>query len=257
MWSNTYPPILQPDEPATVPGLEAAIREAIGGTGLSVEFQPIFQLGNWLVGDKRAAGYEALARFQQPVPPEVWFREATRMGVGVELELAAVQAAVNHLHEVPAGCYVTVNVSPEVVESLRFSSLFSSLSSGRVRIEISEQATIGDYEQFRRTLEGLRRGGLRVAIDDVGAGLASLKHLVMLPHDTIKLDIDVVRRIDVDPNRQAMVTALVALATATNVEVVAEGIETSAELITLADLGVPFGQGYLLARPGPLPPREA
>ncbi len=110
-WNNTYSPVLQLDEPAKIPDLAAAIREAIGGKGLAVEFQPIFQLGSWLVGDKRAVGYEALARFQLPVSPEVWFREAARIGLGVELELAAMQAAVNRLHEVPAGRYLSVNVS--------------------------------------------------------------------------------------------------------------------------------------------------
>jgi EAL domain-containing protein (putative c-di-GMP-specific phosphodiesterase class I) len=248
--------MLRSDEPSKLPDLKAAIRAAIGGRGLTVEFQPIFELGGWLVGDRRAVGFEALSRFDLPVPPEEWFREAARIGLGVELELAAVRAALNSLHEIPTGCYLTVNVSPEVVESLLSSNLFSSLSSGRVRIEISEEATIGDYEHFRHTLQQLRRSGLRVAIDDVGAGLASLKHLVLLPHDAIKLDVDVVRGVDIDPNRQAMVTALVALASVTRVEVVAEGIETAAELITLVDLGVGYGQGYHLARPGPLPERH-
>lgn len=257
MWDDTYPPVLRSDEPSGIPDLAGAIREAIRGRGLAMEFQPIFQLGAWLVGDRRAVGFEALSRFQLPVPPSVWFQEAARMGLGVELELAAMRAAVDQLHDVPADCYLTVNVSPEVVESLPFSNLLLRLSSGRVRIEISEEATIRDYEHFRHTLEQLRHRGLRVAIDDVGAGLASLKHLIMLPHDAIKLDVDIARGIDSDPNRRAMVTALVALAAATQVEVVAEGIETTAELVALVELGVAYGQGYLLARPGPLPIRTA
>lgn len=240
---------------ATAPSgsdLRAAIRAAIGGTGLTMQFQPIFQLGNWLVGNRNPVGYEALARFELPIPTNVWFQEAVRMGLGVDLELAAMRLAVSHLDDIPQDCYLTVNMSPQAVESLPFWNVFTNLSSGRIRIEISEEAIIDDYEQFRTTLLGLQRRGLRVWIDDVGAGLASLKHLILLPHDTTKLDIDVVRNVDRDHNCQAMVTALVALAKASQTNVVAEGIETAAELVTLVDLGVAYGQGYYMARPAPL-----
>lgn len=233
--------------------LSSSIRAAIGGSGLRMQFQPIFQLGNWLVGDKTPVGYEALARFDSPIPTDVWFRAARQLGLGVELELAAIRAAVDGLRDVPSRCYLTVNVSPEVVESLPFSNILTQLTSGRIRLEISEEAVIEDYERFRTTLAQLRRRGLRISIDDVGAGMASLKYLVLLPHDSIKLDLDVVRGVDVDPNRQAMVSALVALSNATQSEVVAEGIETMAELVTLVELSVAYGQGFYLARPGPLP----
>lgn len=249
---------IPPDEPippdeSISPDLSSSIRAAIGGSGLRMQFQPIFQLGNWLVGDKSPVGYEALARFDSPVSTDVWFRTARQMGLGVELELAAIRAAVESLRDVPSRCYLTVNVSPEVVESLPFSNILTRLTSGRIRLEISEEAVIEDYERFRATLAQLRRRGLQISIDDVGAGMASLKHLVLLPHDSIKLDLDVVRGVDADPNRQAMVAALVALSKATQSEVVAEGIETMAELVTLVELSVAYGQGFYLARPGPLP----
>jgi EAL domain-containing protein (putative c-di-GMP-specific phosphodiesterase class I) len=236
-----------------MPDLEAAIRQATAGQGLSMEYQPIFSLGEWVVGAKQAVGFEALARFELPVAPEVWFREAARMGLGVELEMAAVQAAIGCLEQLPADHYLTFNISPAVVESPVFSNTILALPLERMRIEISEEAPISDYEHFRLTLERLRRRGFRVAIDDVGAGLASLKHLVLLPHDIVKLDVDLVRGVDIEPNRQAIVTAVVALTNATGVEVVAEGIETMPELLTLVDLGVRYGQGFHLARPGPLP----
>ena len=235
------------------PELIGSIRAAIRGVGLDMQFQPIFQLGNWLVGDKRPVGYEALARFASDVPTDAWFRAATKLGLGVELELAAISAAVRRLDDVPGGRYITVNVSPNVVESLPFSAIVKRLTSGRVRLEISEEAVIDDYERFRSTISALRRKGLRIAIDDVGAGMASLKHLVLIPHDSIKLDLDVVRGVDHDRNRQAMVSALVALSKATDTQVVAEGIETMSELVSLAELGVAFGQGYLLGRPSLLP----
>ncbi|MDH5420284.1 MAG: EAL domain-containing protein [Acidimicrobiia bacterium] len=234
------------------PELTTAIRAAIRGSGLDMQFQPIFQLGNWLVGDRRPVGYEALSRFESDVPTDAWFRAADQLGLGVELELAAVSAAVRRLDDVPAGRYITVNVSPKVVESLPFSAIVKRLTSGRVRLEISEEALIEDYERFRSTIAELRRRGLRVAIDDVGAGMASLKHLVLIPHDSIKLDLDVVRGVDHDRNRQAMVSALVALSKATGTQVVAEGIETMSELVSLAELGVAYGQGYFLGRPASL-----
>ncbi len=247
----------QAEDPPISPELTAAIRAAIRGTGLDMQFQPIFQLGNWLVGDKRPVGYEALARFESDVPTDAWFRAAALLGLGVELELSAISAAVRRLDDVPTGRYITVNVSPNVIESLPFSAIVKRLTSGRVRLEISEEAVIEDYERFRSTIAGLRRQGLRIAIDDVGAGMASLKHLVLIPHDSIKLDLDVVRGVDHDPNRQAMVSVLVALSKATDAQVVAEGIETMSELVSLAELGVAFGQGYFLGRPAPLQKADA
>ncbi|MGZ8755556.1 MAG: EAL domain-containing protein [Acidimicrobiia bacterium] len=232
--------------------IQMGIREVLAGKGLIVQFQPIFDLGAWVVGTKRAVGYEALARFDLPVAPDVWFREATRMGLGAELELTAIRTAVSYLPQIPAGAFLSVNVSPETAMALPNVDWFHGLPLRRVVIEISEEATIDNYGTFRHALDGLRVKGLKVAVDDVGAGMASLKHLVMLPHDIIKLDLDVVRGVDTDPNRQAMVAALVALARVRGTQVIAEGIETSDELVTLVDLGVAQGQGYQLARPGPL-----
>jgi EAL domain-containing protein (putative c-di-GMP-specific phosphodiesterase class I) len=247
--------VSQPTLPDTESHIDipAGIREVLGGKGLTVQFQPIFDLGAWLVGTKRAVGYEALARFDLPVAPDIWFREAARMGLGAELELAAIRTAVSYLPQIPAGAFLTVNISPETASSLPNLDWFHRLPLRRVVIEISEEATIDNYEAFRHALDGLRARGLRVAVDDVGAGLASLKHLVMLPHDIIKLDLDVVRDVDTDHNCQAMVAALLALARARDTQVIAEGIETSNELVSLVDLGVGYGQGFHLAHPGPLP----
>lgn len=251
--------------PATIPAtsdpasdfdVEAGIRQVLSGEGPAIEFQPIFDLGAWVVGTKRVVGYEALARFELPVAPDILFQEAARLGLGAELELAAIRRAVASLRQIPADVFLSVNISPETATSLPYVDFFYRLPLGRVVIEISEEATVDDYEKFRHALDGLRAKGLKVAVDDVGAGLASLKHLVMLPHDIIKLDLDVVRGVDEDPNRQAMTGALLTLARARGAQVIAEGIETSDELISLVDLGVAYGQGYYLAHPGPLPPLE-
>ena len=247
--------VSRPTHPDTEPhfDIQTGIREVLGGKGMTVQFQPIFDLGAWLVGTKRAVGYEALARFQLPVAPDIWFREAARMGLGAELELAAIRTAVSYLPQIPPGAFLTVNISPETARSLTNLDWFHRLPLRRMVIEISEEATIDDYETFRNALDGLRAKGLKVAVDDVGAGLVSLKHLVMLPHDIIKLDLDVVRGVDTNHNCQAMVAALLALARASDTQVIAEGIETSDELVSLVDLGVAYGQGYYLAHPGPLP----
>ncbi|MDF1597998.1 MAG: EAL domain-containing protein [Acidimicrobiia bacterium] len=122
----------------------------LGGEGLAVQFQPIFDLGAWLVGTKRVVGFEALARFDLPVAPDVWFREAARTGLGADLELAAIHTAVMHLPQIPAEAFLSVNVSPETASSLAHVDWFHRLPLRRVVIEISEEATIESIRVFRR-----------------------------------------------------------------------------------------------------------
>lgn len=106
-----------------------------------------------------------------------------------------------------------------------------------------------DYPALRTAIAGWRRRGVRLAIDDAGAGYASLRHVVSLTPDFVKLDLSLVRDIDTDVARQAMAIALVSFAAKSATTVVAEGIETQAELTTLISLGVTTRQGYFLGRP--------
>ena len=109
-----------------------------------------------------------------------------------------------------------------------------------------------DYEQLAASLANLRRMGVRVAIDDAGAGYASLRHTLLLSPDIVKVDISLTRSIDIDRGRRALASALISFADEMDMTIVAEGIETAEELRTLLDLGVRFGQGFFLAEPGPL-----
>jgi len=98
----------------------------------------------------------------------------------------------------------------------------------------------------------LRQHGVRLAVDDTGSGFSSFAHIVKLAPDIIKLDIDLVSGIDLDPVRRSLATAVVAFAAETGAKVTAEGIESAAELACVKSLGIHYGQGYFLGRPGPL-----
>lgn len=127
----------------------------------------------------------------------------------------------------------------------------------RLVLELTEHAAVEDYEQLSRALEPFRAKGMRLAIDDVGAGFASMRHVLNLKPDLIKLDVSLTRGINGDTGRLAMSAAMVAFAERTGCMVVAEGVETEAELDTLRNIGVHFGQGYLLGRPSTLPTAQA
>jgi EAL domain-containing protein (putative c-di-GMP-specific phosphodiesterase class I) len=228
----------------------ARIRRVLAGEGLTMVFQPIADL---LTG--RIVGLEALARFslEPQQGPDRWFAEAAEVGLAIDLELAAARAALAHFDHVPQGAYLSVNLSPETVTFSSFRDIFINASVDRVVVEITEHAPVQDYAALADALGEFRNGGGRLAVDDAGAGFASLRHILRLAPDLIKLDVTLTRNIDSDQASQAMASALASFASKTHARIVAEGIETQEELAALRDLGIDHGQGYLLARPGPLP----
>lgn len=125
-------------------------------------------------------------------------------------------------------------------------------NASRMVVEITEHEAIEDYTVLAATLEGLREHGVRVAIDDAGAGFASLRHTLLLRPDIVKVDTSLTRNIDGDRAKRALTSALVSFGEEMGIAIVAEGIETREELETLVALGVPFGQGFYLAKPAPL-----
>lgn len=221
------------------------VRAAIAHDSIRILYQPIVSLS-----DARVLGFEALARFPDAASrsPAEWFDEARRAGVSVELEMAAVAAALSGRARLPKQQYLSLNLSPETVASGNLLDLFSSTEESPLVIEITEHSIIDDYQRVRTALEPLRRFA-RVAVDDVGAGYAGLRHILDIAPDIIKLDVGLVQGIDHDPARCALASALVTFAENTGSRLVAEGIETEAELKTLRALGVHAGQGYLLSRP--------
>lgn len=210
-------------------------------------FQPIVELATG-----RVLGVEALTRFtaEPSRSPDLWFAEAADVGLGFELEVAAVRAVLRERVHVPGDPYVSINMAPATVLDERLATLSDALTAG-VTVEITEHAAVADYEALTATLRSLREAGVKLAIDDAGSGFASLRHILRLQPDLIKLDMTITRDIDGDPVRRALAASLVTFAAEIGATLVAEGIESSAEMRVLRDLGVPCGQGYGLARPGP------
>lgn len=227
------------------------IREVIDRADLRVVFQPIVDLR-----DERVQGLEALARFHSdpPLRPDRWFTAADRFGLGVDLELTAASVALRELDSVPPELEVGINASPETALSEELRRLLESASSRGIVLEITEHASVEDYDELRGGLSELRAAGVKLAIDDAGAGFASLRHILHLEPDIIKLDISLTRDIDANPRQQVLAASLVTFAAETQATILAEGIETDAELQMLKVLGVSLGQGYLLGRPEPLEP---
>lgn len=212
-----------------------------------VALQPVVRLD-----DGAPVGAEALARFPDADmrPPCAWFAEAAAHGLGEELELAAVRSALAALAYVPAPLYLGVNVSPAVATAPALRRLLSAAPPGRVLLEVTEHDAVVDYRALHRALASLR-GHVRIAVDDVGAGYAGLRHILDLRPDVLKLDIGLTRNVDRDPARRALIAAMVRFAADIGAGVVAEGVEREGERRTLATLGVSHGQGWLFGRAMP------
>ena len=225
------------------------IERALEPAALTIVYQPIFDM---LTGEIVAA--EALSRFtlEPHRTPDIWFAEAHDVGLGHELELAAIRAALAGLTGLPDAARLAFNCGPSVLQSPELSEIVSSLDGRRLIIELTEHVEVEDYAYLVRALRKLRSGGALLAIDDTGAGVASLAHILKLAPDLIKLDRVLTSGIDRDPVRRALAHALGAFADETESRVIAEGIETSNEVDVLCRLGIRLGQGFHLAAPAPL-----
>lgn len=230
----------------------AAIRAVLDAGGPRMVFQPIVAPATG-----RIAGAEALARFDTGAvrPPDAWFRDAWEIGLGVELELAAVRNALPALQRLPDDAFLSINASPRTLADPGFTAAIADVAAARIVVEITEHAVVEDYGPLVDAVARLRGAGVRVAIDDVGAGYASLRHVLWVAPDIVKLDMSLTRGIDADPVKQALASGLMAFAARTDFMVVAEGVETAAEAEALREVGVRYGQGYLFARPGELSPQ--
>jgi EAL domain-containing protein (putative c-di-GMP-specific phosphodiesterase class I) len=227
----------------------ARIRQVIEEKLFEIVYQPI-----WDVETSQPVGIECLTRFH-PAPargPDKWFAEAYEAGLGVALELAAIEAALPALAELPAHAHIGLNASPETVLSGALLVLFSEFPAERIVLEITEHAHVANYDQLIAALQPLRDRGVMLAIDDAGAGYSSLRHILHLEPDVIKLDMSLTRNISLDPARRALGAALIGFARQTGSRIVAEGVETAAELHTLRRLGADKAQGYFLGKPLPL-----
>jgi EAL domain-containing protein (putative c-di-GMP-specific phosphodiesterase class I)/ActR/RegA family two-component response regulator len=218
--------------------------DLIGDMAFRPVFQPIVDLRTG-----HRAGYEALTRFHDGTAPEQHFTAAAHAGYGADLELATLTSAVEASHGLPSEAYLSLNVTAGLLKP-RSAVLQDVLgqASSPVVLEITEREAIEDYEAVRAILATFEPS-VRLSVDDAGAGFASLRHVVMLEPDYVKLDRTWVSGIDHEPTKQAMVAGLVHFADATGCTLVAEGIERPEEQSMLCDLGVCYGQGFLLGRP--------
>jgi EAL domain-containing protein (putative c-di-GMP-specific phosphodiesterase class I) len=215
---------------------------------LSVRFQPIVRLA-----DAEVVGYEALSRFPRGGPEE-WFSQAHEAGLGPELELHAISKALRIASRAGLdGRYVSVNCSPGTLMHPRLSEVVSLLRPVQVVVELTEQVAVTDYRDCRAAVDRLRETGVRLAIDDAGSGYASMKHILRLAPEIIKLDRMFVDNLRGDPAQCAIISSLVEFSKVAGCAVVAEGIETQAQLEIVQIHGVTLGQGYLLGRGDPVP----
>jgi diguanylate cyclase (GGDEF)-like protein len=199
----------------------------------------------------RLIGYEALARFPDAPdrPPSTWFAQANACGLGPELEAAAIRAALQPIGR-PPGTHIAVNVSPSALSTDVVKAVFPHDLS-EVVIELTEHEVYVGDSLLADSLANLRERGARIAIDDAGAGYAGLKQVMWVRPDIVKLDLDLTRAIHSDPVRMALVESLVRFARRVGATVCAEGIESHDDIEVLANLDVPWGQGYAIGRPAP------
>lgn len=229
--------------------VQEQIRPMLSGDRVVAVFQPIFDLRA-----RRVVGFEALSRFTGSTgkSPDMLFSEARSVGLGIALEAATIRLGLQALQHFDSGVYVSVNISPETILSPMFHEIFAGVSAERVTLEITEHEAVEQYQELEALLRPIRERGLKLAVDDAGAGYASFRHILQLAPDRIKLDCSLTKNIDSDPARRALIAAFVRFSEDTGAKLIAEGVETETELRALQALGVAKAQGFYLGRPQPL-----
>jgi EAL domain-containing protein (putative c-di-GMP-specific phosphodiesterase class I) len=233
----------------------------IARRGFGPVFQPIVELRhNAIVGyeattrfanSNAIVGYEALTRFTDGSDPELMFAQAAAVGLGPELETVTLEAALAASEALPESAWLNLNASPELILAGEPLRRLLARSSRRLVLEVTEHTAIADYPAFRAAMAALGPK-VELAVDDAGAGFASLRHVLELHPAFVKLDRSLVAGIESDEARHAMVVGLNHFARSTGCRLIAEGIETEGELAVLRALDIPLGQGYLLGRPLPV-----
>ncbi|MGE3960189.1 MAG: EAL domain-containing protein [Dehalococcoidia bacterium] len=228
----------------------AALERVLRGQGFALAFQPIVDLKHGSV-----VGYEALSRFAAAegigeAPPPAWFEVARQLDLGGELESRVVSAALDARDRLPPNTFLTINLSPWAVDAPPVRRILEGPRGlHRVVLEITENAAVDDYGALEETFASLRSRGAYLAVDDAGAGYASLSHVLRLRPDFVKLDRELVSGVDHDEAKLALVEMFGHFAGRVDAWLLAEGVETTPELAALTRLGVPLAQGYVLGRP--------
>jgi EAL domain-containing protein (putative c-di-GMP-specific phosphodiesterase class I) len=218
-------------------------------------FQPILSLA-----DARVVGYEGLSRFAaEPVrPPDQWFAEATRVGLGAEFQAAAIERVLgaSAAARLPDESFVSVNVSPRCLAHPAVAAALGLADPSALVIELTEEEGVDSYATLRRAMAPYLERGVRFAVDDAGAGFASMRHITELGPAFVKLDANLVRGLHTRHALQAFLRALNGFTIEIGAVLIAEGVEQTTDLALLTQMGFPvLAQGYAIARPGPPWPR--
>ena len=224
--------------------IESRLNPVLESGGPVVVLQPIVDLASG-----RRVGAEALSRFpaEWGKAPDVCFAEAHSIGEGDRLELLAIERAADLLHDVRG--YIAMNVSPATFLHPECLELLGRCPLERIVLELSEHDQVADYDELLIALAPLRARGMRLAIDDVGAGFSSLRHIVLTSPDVIKLDRSIVDGVAADTVLTTLVRSLAEFGHGCGSLVVAEGVETAEDAGALLTLGVDLGQGWFFGRP--------
>ena len=238
--------------------LRTAVTDVLSGAGRHPVLQPIIDLTTG-----RVYAAEGLTRFTAPSPaqlgeaavrsPAQWFDDASRLDLREDLDVATAGAVLDLLDTVPQDVSVTINLGPETLLTERVVDLLAGRELHRIVIEITEHARVDDYDALAAALRPFRDRGLRLAVDDAGAGYASLCHVLSIDPDLVKVDMALTRGADTDLARRTLLTALASFADGVGCRLVAEGVETAAELAAIAGCGISLVQGYVFAPPSEHP----
>lgn len=235
-------------ESGGTPDMRKAIRRVVADRDFDVVFQTVHEIATGTV-----VGVEALARFPcKPFRPDAFFAQAAQLGLGIELELAIVTRVLSLVPQLPPDIFVAINVSPAAAVAAPWSQLLETVDPSRIVLEITEHDAVQNYGPLDDVLESCRRRGVRVAVDDVGAGFSSFSHVLELGPEFVKIDQSIIRNIDGDDARRRLVQAIAEVAGQIGASVIAEGVETQGELDAVMAAGITQAQGYFLSRPKPL-----
>jgi EAL domain-containing protein (putative c-di-GMP-specific phosphodiesterase class I) len=232
-------------DPSSVNWREALENACSNLDALKPVYLPVVQLK-----ERHACGYELLARFSggPAVPPSMWFESAAELGLTAPLERRIMRAGFSTADALPAGAFVAVNITAEALVSKQIQELFNQRERyDNIMLEISEKDS--QEPGVAEALTAFRAGGGRLAVDDIGSGFCNLRDVLTLKPDILKVDRAIIRGVDRDRVKQAIVEGLNTMAARLDIPLLAEGIESREELAVLEKMGVPLGQGYLFGEP--------
>ena len=237
-----------PDQVSAIPSIKQQRAEIDALLAMEEPITPVFQPLVEL-GTGRLIGFEALSRFNSEPQrtPDAWFNQAGRCGRGLALEMAAIKAALAAPGR-PPGTYLSLNFSPSALASPKIMAILPRNMSDIV-VEVTEHELASEDGGLEEGLAKMRARGARIAVDDAGAGYAGLNQVMRVQPDVIKLDRSLIEGVHSDSAKSALVEFFVMFARRVGAGVCTEGIETLDELRTLINLGVSYGQGFLLGRP--------